>query len=250
MNNLAIVVLAAGKGKRMNNPDLPKVMCQLLDKPLISHVIFEAQKLQPKKIIIIVGHKKEKVIDYINNLGIDNVAFAEQNLQLGTGHAVAQASHDLTDFDGDVLILCGDVPLLKYSTLEKFISNHNEKKATVSVLSAIVDDSHGYGRIVRNEDGEFIKIVEEKDSNDNEKLINEINSGVFIVNAKELFTALESVSNKNAQGEYYLTDIAEIIRSNGKIVVAYPGADPDELLGVNSPEQLRKAEELFIKLQG
>lgn len=249
MKDLAIVILAAGQGKRMKNPDLPKVMVPLVSKPLIGHVLTEAQKLDPKRIIVIVGHKKEKVIDYINDLKYENVDFAEQKEQLGTGHAVYQAKENLKDFDGDVLILCGDVPLLNHKTLLKLISNHRDKEAVVSVLSAIVKDPKGYGRIVRNWDtGVFTKIVEQKDADANIKRIREINSGVFVVDAKELFQALEEVSNDNAQGEYYLTDIAEIIRNKDKNVIAFPGADPTELVGINSPEQLGEAEELYKQL--
>jgi UDP-N-acetylglucosamine diphosphorylase/glucosamine-1-phosphate N-acetyltransferase len=224
-------------------------MCNLMDKPLIDYVIKEAQIIGPKKIVIVVGHKKEKVISHVNDMNYFNITFVEQNEQLGTGHAVAQAEKELSDFDGDVLILCGDVPLLRSTTLIKFITNHNEKQATVSVLSAIVKDPTGYGRIVRNWDtGDFTKIVEEKDADSNIRRIREVNSGVFVVDSKELFEALKQVSDNNSQKEYYLTDIAEIIENKGKNVIAFPAADPTELVGVNSPEQLAKAEELHKQL--
>ncbi len=249
MKELAIVILAAGKGKRMQNPDLPKVMSNLNNKPLIDYVLTESQKLGPKKIIVVVGHEKEKVIDYIDNLTYDNISYVEQKEQLGTGHAVAQTKEELADFDGNVLILCGDVPLLKSKTLIKLITNHDDKKATVSVLSAIVKEPTGYGRIVRNWDtGEFTKIVEQKDADSNIRRIREVNSGVFVVDSIELFNALEEVSNNNSQGEYYLTDIAEIIRNKGMNVIAFPGADSLELIGVNSPLQLAEAEELYKQL--
>jgi len=251
MKDLAIVILAAGLGKRMNNPDLPKVMSKLMNRPLIDFVLEEAQKTGPKKVVLVVGYHKEVVIDFVKNLGFDNVSFVEQNEQLGTGHAVMQAREELAGFDGDVLILCGDVPLIRSKTLIKLLTNHNDKEADVSVLSAIVKDPIGYGRIVRNWDtGEFTKIVEQKDADVNIKRIREVNSGVFVVDSKLLFSALDEVSNTNSQGEYYLTDIAEILKNKDMNVIAFPAADPSELVGVNSPEQLAEAEELYKQMNG
>jgi UDP-N-acetylglucosamine diphosphorylase/glucosamine-1-phosphate N-acetyltransferase len=251
MKDLAIVILAAGLGKRMNNPDLPKVMSELMNRPLIDYVIEEAQKIGPKKIVLVVGHHKEIVIDFVKNLDYDNTFFVEQKEQLGTGHAVMQAKDELADFDGNVLILCGDVPLIRNRTLIKLLTNHDDKEADVSVLSAIVKDPTGYGRIVRNWDtGEFTKIVEQKDADSNIKRIREVNSGVFVVDSKLLFSALDEVSNSNSQGEYYLTDIAEILKNKEMNVIAFPAADPSELVGVNSPEQLAEAEELYKQMNG
>jgi UDP-N-acetylglucosamine diphosphorylase/glucosamine-1-phosphate N-acetyltransferase len=251
MKDLAIVILAAGLGKRMNNPDLPKVMSKLMNRPLIDYVLEEAQKIGPKKIVLVVGYHKELVIDFVKNLDYDNTYFVEQKEQLGTGHAVMQAKEELADFDGNVLVLCGDVPLIRSKTLIKLITNHNNKEADVSVLSAIVKDPTGYGRIFRNWDtGEFTKIVEQKDADTNIKRIREVNSGVFVVDSKLLFSALDEVSNTNSQGEYYLTDIAEILKNKDMNVIAFPAADPSELVGVNSPEQLAEAEEFYKHMNG
>lgn len=246
-NNFSVVILAAGKGKRMKNPELPKVLVELAGKPLLGHVLEQVDILSPEKTVVVIGHKKEKVYDFLDKLNQDSISAVEQNEQLGTGHAVDQAAPVLNDYSGDVLILCGDVPLLKAETLGKFISQHNENNADVSVLSTIIDNPTGYGRIVRDSDNNFLKITEEKDANDAEKKVKEINSGVYILKAKKLFSSLKNVSNNNAQGEYYLTDIIAILRSEGAKVQAFAGAEFEELQGVNSPEDLKRAEECYYK---
>ncbi|MCX6156175.1 MAG: sugar phosphate nucleotidyltransferase [Candidatus Kapabacteria bacterium] len=243
--NLSVVILAAGKGKRMNNPNMAKVMAPLGDKPLITYVLEQVQKLNPKKIIVVVGHQKESVIEYIKFINIQNLFFAEQNDQLGTGHAVAQAAEYLMNDNGNVLILAGDVPLLKSESLTAFIEMHTKTSSVASDMTAIAANPFGYGRIVRDSSGNFIKIVEEKDTKPEEKLINEINSGIFIVKSKSLFNALNLVSNKNAQGEYYLTDIIEILRNENKKVSAFICAEFDELQGVNSVEDLKRCEDFL-----
>jgi bifunctional UDP-N-acetylglucosamine pyrophosphorylase/glucosamine-1-phosphate N-acetyltransferase len=242
----AVVVLAAGKGKRMNNPNMSKVMALLDAKPLIFHVLSESKLLSPALTIVIVGHQKESVIDYIGVVFPD-VMFEEQNEQKGTGHAVMQTAGKLRDFNGNVLILSGDVPLLSSLTMQEFINNHIGHGADLSVLSSVAPNPYGYGRIVRDADNSFLRIVEEKDAADNEKLIDEINSGVYFVKAPLLFEALESVSDNNAQGEYYLTDIIEILHRQGCKVIAYPGAVFEELQGVNSPEDLERVNDYYKK---
>jgi bifunctional UDP-N-acetylglucosamine pyrophosphorylase/glucosamine-1-phosphate N-acetyltransferase len=244
---LAIVILAAGIGKRMKNPALPKVLVELAGKPLLGHVLAQARELNPTRTIIIVGHHAEKVEAYVNSLFEVKAEFAVQNEQLGTGHAVLQAGPALRRFEGDVLILCGDVPLLSAETLRRFIRNHTENRADLSVLSADAPNAAGYGRIVRDRSGHFLKITEEKDSTDEIRKITEFNSGVYLVNSSLLFGALQQVSNNNAQGEYYLTDIVGILNSNRKSVIAYKGTSFEELQGINSPEQLAKAEEYYYQ---
>ncbi len=243
--NVCIVILAAGKGKRMNNPSMAKVMATLDDKPLISHVLIEAKKLSPEKIILVVGHQKESVIEYVTSIGFDNITFVEQREQLGTGHAVNQAKPELVNFGGDVLILAGDVPLLSSGTLINFIENHKKNKSDVSVLSTIAPNPYGYGRIIRDVNGYFLKIVEEKDASDEERKVDEINSGIFLLKSNLLFESLNAVSNQNSQGEYYLTDIIEILKRKNARVYAFAGAEFDELQGINSPEDLKKVEEFY-----
>ncbi len=238
--DLAIVILAAGQGKRMKNPDIPKVLADLNSKPLLSYVLDVSSKLNPNRIISIIGHKKELVEEFLKN-NFSNVEVAYQLQQLGTGHAVMQANEKLADFEGNVLILCGDVPLLRAKTIETFANNHQNYGADLSVLSAVTKNPTGYGRIVRNESGEFYKITEEKDANDFVKKIKEINSGIFLVNSKLLFDALSKISNSNAQGEYYLTDIVEVFVKENKKCAAFIGVSFDELQGINSPEDLERA---------
>lgn len=242
---LSVVILAAGKGKRMNNPDLPKVLVELDNKPLLVHVLEQTHELHPNKVVIVVGHMKEKVKTHISSLSFDNISFVDQDDQLGTGHAVDQARPELESFEGDTLILLGDVPLLRAQTLKNFISKHVETGSDLSVLSAKTLDPTGYGRICRDADGNFTKITEHKDCSEEELLVDEINSGIFCVNNSKLFNALKSISNNNAQGEYYLTDIVEIIKNDGGKVMAEPAAGFDELQGINSMDDLARAEKYY-----
>ncbi|MFH1050068.1 MAG: sugar phosphate nucleotidyltransferase [bacterium] len=249
-DKLVVIILAAGQGKRMLNPSKAKVMVNLAGKPLIEYVAERALQLS-KKIYIIVGYQKQSVIKFINSLekGCQPVfEIVEQKEQLGTGHAVAQTETYLKDFKGDVLILCGDVPNLSLNTLNRFIGKHISTNADVSVLSTVCDNTFGYGRIIRNEQNRFLKITEEKDANPDERQVKEINSGVYIIKSELLFPALKKISNSNSQGEYYLTDIIEILEKEGANVHAFAVAEFDELQGVNSPEDLKKAEEYLLKL--
>jgi UDP-N-acetylglucosamine diphosphorylase/glucosamine-1-phosphate N-acetyltransferase len=246
MNELACIILAAGKGKRMNNPDIPKVMVSLAGKPLIGHVLTQVTLLHPAKTLIIVGHHKEHVISYVK----EEFPWAdciEQAEQLGTGHAVKMAEHALENFYGDVLIITGDTPLLRSETLDSFVEEHQRYRGMLSgcVLSAVTPNPKGYGRIVRSPVGEFMKIVEEKDATDEEKLVTEINTGIFVVKAVTLFAVLKEISNSNAQGEYYLTDIVELIRRKGMSISAIKAENFDEFRGINTPEDLARAEDYY-----
>lgn len=247
MSQFSIIILAAGKGTRMNNPETPKVLAQVNGKPLIAYVLDTALQLNPKRIYLIVGYKKELVIDYVsgeyrNQLG--TIKFIHQDEQLGTGHAVKQVE-PFVEQPTDVVILAGDAPVIKPETLQKFIAEHTAASAELSVLSATAANPTGYGRIVRSPDGEFIRIREEKDASQQEKVINEINSGIYFLNTELLFAALENVKQNNAQKEYYLTDIIEIIKQQGKKVVAINCASFEEIQGVNTFEQLQEVEKIL-----
>lgn len=248
--NLAIAILAAGKGKRMNNPDLPKVLTLLNGKPLLEYVLETSILINPLKIVTIVGFQKEKVIDFLFNFEkkvlYNNFELAIQSEQLGTGNAILQCEKNFENFSGNLLILSGDVPLLSYDTISKFIASHFENNTDVSVLTAIAENPTNYGRIVRNEVGAFLRIVEEKDANNSEKYINEINSGVYLIKCDILFNALKEVQNNNAQAEYYLTDVIEILRNRNYKVAAYQFADFQEIQGVNSIEDLKLLENTLI----
>ncbi len=260
---LAVVILAAGLGKRMKNPDKPKVMFELNGKPLIQHVVELALRINAERIIPIVGHKREQVIEFLTNLipalpsptegcsaelpeGSEDVSnavfdFAVQEPQLGTGHAVMQTERYLQDFDGEVLILSGDVPLLSYDTVERLIDEHFSNSREATLLTSIFKDPTGYGRIIRDSEGRFVKIVEHKDASDEERKINEINPAIYIVNRKVLFDSLKKITPENNQQEYYLTDIFNFIPKEKIGTVA---ADEIEVTGINSIEQLNEMEKI------
>jgi bifunctional UDP-N-acetylglucosamine pyrophosphorylase / glucosamine-1-phosphate N-acetyltransferase len=246
---LSTVIMAAGKGKRMKNPEKSKVMFEIKGKPMIEYVIDLSLNIHSELIIPIVGHQKQSVIDFLSERYRDNVSrikFAHQDEQLGTGHALMQTKEILKDFDGDVLILSGDVPLLRYETVMKFLKYHFENGFRASLLSAIFDDPFGYGRVIRKSDGTFIDIIEEKDANEEQKKIKEINSGIYIVDNKILFEALNTLKTDNAQGEYYLTDIFKYFRDKQIKIGAVPCDNSIEITGVNTIDQLAELEKLIV----
>ena len=234
------IILAAGKGTRMKSK-MPKVLHRVCGKAMVEWVIDEAAKSGSDNICVIVGDKAQMVKDALEGR---NVSFAMQSEQLGTGHAVMQAG-DFIDDDKDVVILCGDTPLITAETIKEFVAFHRMKNNSVSVISAIVEDSAGYGHIIRDEKGNFVKNVEYKDATDEEKLVKEINTGIYCFKGKDLKEALSKINNNNAQGEYYLPDTLEIILKEGKGVDAVAVGDEKEFAGVNSRVQLAEAEKVL-----
>ncbi len=250
MNELAIVILAAGKGKRMNNPEIPKVLAPINKRPLIYYVLNQVNMINPQNIVVVVGHKGELVKQYIKDTFPNQIInFVYQEQQLGTGHAVQVAYGILENFGGNTLILAGDVPNLNFHTILQFINQHNNNNADISVLSAIADNPFGYGRIVRNNNGDFIKITEQKDANQDELNINEINSGIILANNKILFKLLSQINNSNNQNEYYLTDIIEKAVEHQYKVYASSLANFSEIQGVNTSDELIKVEN-YMKNKG
>ena len=231
--NFFIGILAAGKGTRMES-NIPKVLHNLGNKAIIDYVLDTAYKLNPEKIFTVVGFKKELVINHINN---SNIEYIEQKEQLGTGHAVLQLDNQLHGKDGHLLILYGDVPNIKHSTLLPIVNNHIENNIDATIITATVEDPKGYGRILRYESGELIKMVEHKDCNNEEKLIKEINSGIYIFKISQLFKNLKKISSNNSSNEYYLTDVIELINKNG-IVFTKKIDNYEEIMGINNIEQL------------
>jgi len=242
---LAVIIMAAGKGTRMQSA-LPKVLHQANGHPLIDYVLKTAQALNPAKIVLVVGHQAELVKSATQRFDID---IALQEPQLGTGHAVMQAEAQLQHFDGDILILSGDAPLVQVQTLEQLLALHRTSSAVATVLTAKLYDPTGYGRVIRDTSSDHVlKIVEQKDASEEERAVREINSGVYVFNATLLFDALSNITTNNAQQEYYLTDVFALCFAKGATVSAFITEDANEILGINTPEQLREAEEVLRQL--
>ena len=239
----SIIILAAGKGVRMKS-DLPKVAHLLAGKPLVERVVTTAEYFNPEKLIVVVGYKKGVVQKYLS--GFDNLTFVEQKQQLGTGHAVYVTRDFFKDFDGTVIIMPGDVPLLTKETIENLIRVHIEKRAVATVLTVNLEDPTGYGRIVRDKKGYVEKIVEHKDASEEIKRINEINTGIFCFDAQELFSVLPKIGQDNSQNEMYLTDALELFKEDGKPIAAVKVHDPIEVAGINSKEQLQELEKEYL----
>ena len=235
--NLKIVILAAGQGTRMKSK-IPKVLHKVLDKPMLDHVMEAAQVLTNNKPIVVIGHMSDMVREHLG----DKAEIALQEEQLGTGHAVMMAEHYIDDED-EVLILCGDTPLIKGETLKEMTKIKSEGYAAV-VMSAVEDDPTGYGRIIRDESDDFMRIREQKDASEEEKAIKEINAGMYIIDGKLLKENLSKLSVNNAQREYYLTDVLEHIKNAGHRIGVYQ-ADKMEIMGVNSRLQLSEAERIM-----
>ena len=237
---LSVVVMAAGKGTRMNNPDVAKVMYTVADKPMIDHVVDLALQLNSTRIIAVVGWRKDAIIEHMIRTKRP-VVCVEQSPQLGTGHAVMQAEGELDGFEGDVLVLSGDVPLLTRETTGRLVEAHRASGSAATVLTTVLDDATGYGRIVRDEEGYVVGIVEHKDATEKQRTIREINSGIYVFDRSSLFNGLKHITPHNAQQEYYLTDVFRYFWENDLPVQAVVADDPTEVQGVNTVEQLEGA---------
>ncbi len=238
------IILAAGKGTRMKS-ETPKVLHTIFDKPLLGYVLDAANGSGLVDYsYVIVGHKSEKVEEYVNSNYSDAKTIL-QSPQLGTGHAVSMALQSLEGFDGEVVILCGDTPLIKAETLKALVNSHREKKSDITVMSAIFENPTNYGRIVRNSDGSLNSIVEEKDASIEQKAIKEINAGIYCVNWAKIKSAFGELKSDNAQGEYYLTDIIKWGRENSLAVGAYVLENNNEIFGINSRKHLAEAAKIM-----
>ena len=236
------VILAAGMGTRMKSK-MPKVLHKVCGKPLSKWVIDASKAAGADTVCAVVGHKAETVKEVLG----DVCEFALQAEQKGTGHAVMQAIDVIKNSKGEVVILNGDTPLITAETINKAIEYHKNNGNQATVITAILDDATGYGRIVRDNDGSVLKIVEQKDASEEEKKINEVNSGMYVFDAQSLVYALDKITPNNAQGEYYLTDTLEILLSAGKKIGGYAISDNDEIRGINDRVQLNEAEKIMQK---
>lgn len=242
---LEILVLAAGLGTRMRSGKA-KVLHELGGRPLITHVCHTAESLNPHRIHVIVGHQADQVKAAVEKeLAPEQANFVVQTRQLGTGDAVTSARASLQSADSTVLVLSGDVPLIKAETLRLLIEQHRQSDAAATILSVRLENPTGYGRIVRDDQDGFLKIVEHKDATPEERQIREINSGIYCFESGKLFSALERVQPRNQQGEYYLTDVAEILRADGEQVQAHLHNDAREVSGVNTRAELAEFENLL-----
>lgn len=235
-NDLSVVILAAGKGTRMKS-EKAKVLHEVFGKPMVHHVIEAVQVLMPRRVITILGHQEERVRAALENYEVEIVI---QKEQLGTGHAVQMTQAAIPEDHGQVMILCGDSPLISSQSLQKMYEEHCRTRADLTLMTTVLTDPTGYGRIVGSDERIFA-IVEEKEANEVQKGIEEINAGIYLVARQFLFEALETVTPENTQGEFYLTDIVEYGVSHGRNVQKTVNAVPMEVLGVNSRVELEAA---------
>ena len=240
--DLAVIILAAGKGTRMKS-SLAKVLLPLAGHPLLHYTLDLSSKLNPVQTIVVVGHQADQVQQAFADRGVE---FVLQHEQLGTGHAAKQAKEKLENFKGLVLVLCGDMPLIRPDTLLEMVAGHRASGAKCTVLTLKSDGLHDFGRIIRDEKGLILKIVEFKDASDVEKKVDEFNSGVYCFDSGLFFKALEHIDSNNAQNEYYLTDTIEYLVRKRYPVQATQTQNANEILGINSPDDLNRAELLLV----
>ncbi|MFN3604203.1 MAG: sugar phosphate nucleotidyltransferase [Leptonema sp. (in: bacteria)] len=248
-NKLYAVVLAAGKGTRMNS-ELPKVLMEVDGKPMIFFVLENLKPLNLTEIVIVVGYKKEYLIEKINeyiqktNFSI-LIRFAEQKEQLGTGHAFLMTEPLLKNVKGYVLVTAGDMPFLSTDSFKSLFSKIQEENTVGAILTSYMEDPYGYGRIVRDKNQLLDKIVEEKDATEEIKKIKEVNTGCYVFTLPEIFDILKKIKNNNKQGEYYLPDVIEIYKQEKKHFSCYTLKDSREAMGANTKEELKKLNEIY-----
>ncbi|MGE7773027.1 bifunctional UDP-N-acetylglucosamine diphosphorylase/glucosamine-1-phosphate N-acetyltransferase GlmU [Viridibacillus arvi] len=238
MTNVYAVILAAGQGTRMKSK-LYKVLHPVCGKPMVEHVVDHIQTLDVERIVTIVGYGAEKVKEQLG----EKSEYVLQAEQLGTAHAVQQVEPILGDLEGTTIVICGDTPLIRPETMKALFEHHESNHAKATILTAIAEDPTGYGRILRSTDQQVAQIVEQKDATPEQRQVKEINTGTYCFDNKALFAALKLVKNDNAQGEYYLPDVIEILQKQGEVVAAYVTENFAETLGVNDRIALSQAEE-------
>lgn len=242
MNNRYAVILAAGQGTRMKSK-LYKVLHPVMGRPMVQHVMNQINTVNLDEIVTIVGFGADAVVEKIG----DASKFVIQEEQLGTGHAVQQAEEILKDKEGTTIVVCGDTPLITDDTYRELFNHHEQEHAKATILTTKIENPTGYGRVIRNTQNEVERIVEQKDANQTELAVNEINTGTYCFDNQALFRALKEVSNDNAQGEYYLPDVIEILRNKDQKVSAFLTPNDEETLGVNDRVALAQAEKVMKK---
>lgn len=240
--DIKAVILAAGKGTRMKS-NTPKVLHQIFGKPLLGYVLDNVKNLT-NEAFVIVGHHAEEVTDYVNKT-YQNAKTVLQTPQLGTGHAVSMVCPALENFDGQVIILCGDTPIITEKTLREFVEYHNTQNSDLTVMSTIFENPTNYGRIIRETDNSLKCIVEEKDATPEQKAVKEVNAGIYCLNWTKIKNAFSQLTSNNAQGEYYLTDIIAWGKKNSLNVNAYILKNSDEIYGINSRLNLAEATKII-----
>ncbi len=235
MDEPVAVVLAAGKSTRMKS-SLPKVLHEIHGRPMIDYVLDAARQVGTKRIVVIVGHQAERVTEALQSHR--DVEFALQSEQMGTGHAVMMAEDQLREHNGPVLVLAGDTPLLRGESLLELLNEQRKHEAACVIGTAVTSANEGLGRVVRDEQGQFLRIVEQKDATPQEQAIEEINTGCYVFDGPALFESLRQLQPNNQQAEYYLTDCPKILLEAGRPVIATDALDIREAMGVNTQEQL------------
>jgi UDP-N-acetylglucosamine diphosphorylase/glucosamine-1-phosphate N-acetyltransferase len=243
MSHIAVLILAAGKGTRMQS-DTAKVLHAICGRPMLSYVLEATEELEPARVWVVVGHQAGRVQEAFATASVEWVV---QDNQLGTGHAVRCALPHLADFTGSILICCGDTPLLTTETMARFVSHHLSTDSDLSVLSMLVEDPGSYGRILRNHAGEVAGIVEAKDATAEELEVREVNTGIYCADTGLLYATIPEIGKANVQGEYYLTDVVQLAVEGRWKVQAMVASDPLEFLGVNTNGELETAEEIIVQ---
>ena len=247
MRDTTAIILGAGKSTRMGS-DLPKVLHKLCGKPLLFYVLDACRKAGIEKLNVVVGFQKQRVIEAF--AGHDDIAWVDQTEQLGTGHAVMACEEVLASFAGDVLVIAGDMPLVRAETLTDLLRVHRSEAAVVSLASARLDDPTGYGRIIRDGSGRLSRIIEHNNCNDEQKRINEVNVSYYCFDCKALFKALRRLQPDSGKGEYYITDVIQILVADGGRSAILPDVSPEDGLGVNTPQDLVQVETLMRRRIG
>lgn len=245
MSDIKAVILAAGKGTRMKSETTPKVLHQIMGKALLGYVLDNVKNFVSEEFVI-VGHHAIEVENFVKE-NYENAKTVLQTPQLGTGHAVSMVCPELENYNGLILILCGDTPLIKEDTLKKFVEFHNKNKSDITVMSTIFENPANYGRIIREPNNSLKEIVEEKDATPEQKAVKEVNAGIYCLNWNKVKTAFHELKSNNAQGEYYLTDIISWGKSQNLNVNAFILDDSDEIYGINSRLNLAAAAKIMNK---